>query len=87
MTPGDRGTGAAAPSGFTMSFSTVALLTYILSTCVVLWVWGVSFRTIKAYFGVGFRDFVLRSGEKLRRMRNFMQWRRKRKGAESDQEA
>lgn len=86
MTP-DHNTNATTPSGFTMSFTAVALLTYVLSTCIVLWVWGISFRNIKVYIGITFRDFASSAIEKLMSTTNYIQGLKRKSSAESDQEA
>ncbi len=47
------------PTGFTMSFTVVPLLTYILAACIVLWIWGISSHYVRDYIELTARDFTL----------------------------
>ncbi|KAM0818678.1 hypothetical protein AB5N19_04490 [Seiridium cardinale] len=46
------------PKGFTTSFTVVPLLTYILATCIVLWIWGISSHYVRDYIELTVRDFA-----------------------------
>lgn len=46
------------PRGFTTSFTVVPLLTYVLATCIVLWIWGISSHYARDYLELTVREFV-----------------------------
>lgn len=47
-----------SPKGFAISFTVIPLLTYILATCIVLWIWGISPYYVRDCIKLTARDFA-----------------------------